>query len=577
MAISTSPEIEQQNDEPYTILNEVARTNKINCEWPTLRTIFQDSLTSTLSSYQSRGPPRPYRPPISPIIGPVPDIDSESIKADPTASPAKEGDKPPSESLLLSPSTPNTSTNANPNPRSIDVEPSATPSSGRLESLTTQDDLKPSTIGGLVIPPFPPLDPNRRKASVSGPSYSGGTIISSPRSINGIRGGAQRIVTIGPSVLDDEYDEETAIGGKVLRGWMEADEAQRELERVKGLLDDMRDPPFTVQRLSELLLEPTKYYSTFGKFIRAAEKLLLVTTQWSEPSYTPQPIPTFSVPSTSRSGDNGHSSDMDTESTMPPGSTTPMFSPIPFLSSQSHSDDLGSSSSSSLSLENGQAQSRMNLDDGLMSPLMLNEESGVFGSTTNPRSPTPEPEESDPTQNQDINMDTDSTPKNEEETEEKVKSPDTPIPPRPKVSQGQYESIEPSSDPAHQSYLGRVDELDTGPITSTSSPSTQDKGNNSNGDSSPSRSRSKHGNGHGHGIEEIPVPGTGEGGNMTPHGMSEKPVPISSTTVLDSEKEKEKRTIASLPRSSSEKSLRERFVSAGSEGEGEQSKEEKNA
>jgi hypothetical protein len=40
------------------------------------------------------------------------------------------------------------------------------------------------------------------------------------------------------------------------------------------------------------------------------------------------------------------------------------------------------------------------------------------------------------------------------------------------------------------------------------------------------------------------TPGAGEGGNMTPHGMSDKPVPISSTTVVG----EEERKIAGMPR-----------------------------
>ncbi|WWC89766.1 uncharacterized protein L201_004692 [Kwoniella dendrophila CBS 6074] len=584
MAISTSPQLQERRSDANTdmILEKLARTNTFNSDWPTLRDHLHQSLISTLPLFLSRGPPRPYRPPISPIMGPIPISLDPSISEDATDA---EGEKPPSESLLLSPSqptsistsTPESSTLSSSIPRSLDVEPSATPSSGRLESLTTQDDLKPSTQGGLVIPPFPPLDRNRRNSSSGGPSYSGGQIISSPspRSINGIRGGAQRIVTIGPTVLDDEYDEETTIGGKILPGWMDNEEGKKELEKVVNMLDDMDVPPFTIQRLSELLLEPTKYYSTFGKFVRAIEKTLLVTTQWEAPSYTAAPTQQFSVPTTrstggsipssssSASSDNGY----DSESTMPPGSTTPMFSPIPFLTQQHDELSLGlnvnTTGESSINGAGGQQQ--RSLDDGLMSPLMLSEESGVFGSSSNPRSPTPEPEDTENENESKISDDGDI------EMKAELNEDDQP-PRRPTVAQGQYpaenvieaEESSTTSDPAHQSYLGRVDELDTGPITSSSSPTTPtfNRGNSS----SPSSSKSKTKNGH-HGDEsEIPVPGTGEGGNMTPHGMSEKPVPISSTTVVkddDHNSNTGKRTIANLPRTSSEKSLRDRFVSAG--------------
>jgi hypothetical protein len=63
-----------------------------------------------------------------------------------------------------------------------------------------------------------------------------------------------------------------------------------------------------------------------------------------------------------------------------------------------------------------------------------------------------------------------------------------------------------------------VDELDTGPIQGNSKEQKD-------------------------GREDGVAPGTGEGGAMTAHGMSEKPVPISSTTVIADEERK----IAGLP------------------------------
>lgn len=105
-----------------------------------------------------------------------------------------------------------------------------------------------------------------------------------------------------------------------------------------------------------------------------------------------------------------------------------------------------------------------------------------------------------------------------------------------------------SSDPGHQPYLGRVDELDTGPIASS--------------DATPSTPSA---NGHDQRDEDMSTPGTGEAGTMTPHGMSERPVPISSTTVVEP---LEDRRVAGLPTRVGEKvqdgpGLEERFVSSG--------------
>jgi hypothetical protein len=241
----------------------------------------------------------------------------------------------------------------------------------------------------------------------------------------------------------------------------------------------MCSPPFTIQRLAELLVQPTIQHKTLGKFFRAIEKTLLVSTPWEAPSYTYVPGTTFSAPEF-------------TDSTMPPGMGTPSFSPIPFLRRPSPEAE-GSGS-------NGSEVPGGHTEEALMSPLILGQgdsnatmsEEYRLDETTSARSPTPEPEESqtqpqEQTTSEDIEMDSAST-------------------------------IPSNSDPGSQPYLGRVDELDTGPIQET---------------------RDEQKSGRDDGV----APGTGEGGAMTAHGMSEKPVPISSTTVIADEERK----IAGLP------------------------------
>ncbi|WVR05384.1 hypothetical protein IAU60_002398 [Kwoniella sp. DSM 27419] len=543
MAIGASPKREerQRGGVPDPVLDKLARTNTFDSDWPTLRQHLHTSLLSTLPLYLSLGPPRPYRPPPSPTaLGPEP-IKAEPSIGNPSDINEPGDDKPPSESLLLSPSatpgptaevsTPEgSSTRPDAGIGSIDVEPTATPATNRLDSLDPADDLKASTPGGLVIPPFPPLDPERRRRSSSSSSEAGPSTVITPSinmgpRMNGLRH-QQRVVALTSGIMDDEYDEDVVIGGKMLPAWMHGEEGKKELERVVGVLDELDAPPFTIQRLAELLADPTRYHTSIGKFLRAVEKTLLVTTQWEPPSYVPAPptlIPRAVV---------GSESEFDIDSTMPPGSTTPMFSPIPFLATVHPDSSLG------INEETTNGQSRA-LEDGLMSPLMLSDNEGGFTAITGVRSPTPEPEETEAVNGQD----TDGDATMDVESGVKPSSPSSSLPPRPSGAQGQYESIE-HSDPAHQSYMGRVDELDTGPIESTAATA----------DGSPSRSRDRH--------DIVPAPGTGEGGNMAAHGMSDKPVPISSTTVVHGDKD---RSIASLPRSASEKSLRERFVSSGSE------------
>ncbi|KDQ60759.1 hypothetical protein JAAARDRAFT_31731 [Jaapia argillacea MUCL 33604] len=87
------------------------------------------------------------------------------------------------------------------------------------------------------------------------------------------------------------------------------------------LHDFESNPPFTIQRVCELCLHPQQHYKSVGKYLRAVEKSLLVTSTWDAfpqvagnqlapgPPSIPlsTPLPTRSAPA------------------------TPMFSPIPFL------------------------------------------------------------------------------------------------------------------------------------------------------------------------------------------------------------------------------------------------------
>ncbi|OJA14833.1 hypothetical protein AZE42_00787 [Rhizopogon vesiculosus] len=99
--------------------------------------------------------------------------------------------------------------------------------------------------------------------------------------------------------------------------------SQQDADEVKGFIfkqlhefDD--DPPFTIQRICELCVRPQQHYKAVGKYLRAVEKTLLVTSSWNAfPPESSQDCPTVSsFPMT-----GGLQS-------VP---TTPLFSPLPFL------------------------------------------------------------------------------------------------------------------------------------------------------------------------------------------------------------------------------------------------------
>lgn len=130
--------------------------------------------------------------------------------------------------------------------------------------------------------------------------------------------------------------------------YMDEKQAQEIRDAIFALLDDFQscvastpyacmylaaysNPPFTIQRVCELCIEPRKQYKAIGKYLRAVEKTLLVTSSWDSfpPLQEQDRQANASAPITTVSG----------SSSVP---STPLFSPIPFL----HNDARRSSSRS---------------------------------------------------------------------------------------------------------------------------------------------------------------------------------------------------------------------------------------
>ncbi|KAH8107124.1 PPP4R2-domain-containing protein [Cristinia sonorae] len=97
------------------------------------------------------------------------------------------------------------------------------------------------------------------------------------------------------------------------------EEAKEFKEALFKLIDDFEGPPFTIQRVCELSITPRKHYKYLGKYLRAVEKALLVTS-------TADAFPIIS--STNKPTAISAPSIISTAISTP---STPLFSPIPFL------------------------------------------------------------------------------------------------------------------------------------------------------------------------------------------------------------------------------------------------------
>ncbi|TFK27408.1 PPP4R2-domain-containing protein [Coprinopsis marcescibilis] len=142
--------------------------------------------------------------------------------------------------------------------------------------------------------------------------------------------------------------------------YMNEEQAREAKQGIFDLLNEFDDnPPFTIQRLCELLIEPKKHYKTVGKYLRAVEKSILVTSTYDAfPVPPPSAQPTITAIPAPTNGNGLHDISSNFQTIFPrqgpaPSSSvpsspsfatrgsftpsTPLFSPIPFLHADARS------------------------------------------------------------------------------------------------------------------------------------------------------------------------------------------------------------------------------------------------
>lgn len=118
-------------------------------------------------------------------------------------------------------------------------------------------------------------------------------------------------------------------------------DVERERRILFSMLEDFEgQPPFTIQRLSELILRPTEHHHTLAKYVSAIKRLLSVTaTRDAFPAFSSEEEETLTASAISGETINGNGNAATASlfrsrsGTPVPGSpsTAPLFSPIPFL------------------------------------------------------------------------------------------------------------------------------------------------------------------------------------------------------------------------------------------------------
>ncbi|KAG8762755.1 hypothetical protein FRC11_007818 [Ceratobasidium sp. 423] len=256
------------NTEYEAILDKIAETNMVDSEWDVLRDMFKYKLVQNTLEFIKDAERGATAPPPPPASDTpfVPLTDSSELMT-------TDGPLPP------------------------DAPPPPSPSPPYLVSPLATLDLQPSTPLGLVIAPFPA----RPNLELHGAGLNG----------NG-------------AVWDTS-------SGRALPAKLSTEEAKEELNRIFAYLHDFDSaPPFTAQRLAELIVKPRGHYKNAGKYIRALERTLLVTS-----THKDYPLDTYALETQNGAQPVIGAAGSVSSRASTPGpldvARSPLFTPIPFL------------------------------------------------------------------------------------------------------------------------------------------------------------------------------------------------------------------------------------------------------
>ncbi|CAE7092070.1 unnamed protein product [Rhizoctonia solani] len=250
------------------VLDKISDTNLVDSEWDVLRDMVKFKVIQNILDF-------------------IKDAEQAALTAPP----------PPTSNTPFVPLTDSSEIMTTDGPLPPDAPPPPSPSPPYLVSPLATLDLQPSTPLGLVIAPFPA----RPNLELHGAGLEG----------NG-------------AVWDTS-------SGRALPAKLNADEAKDELGRIFAYLHDFDSaPPFTVQRLAELVVKPRGHYKSVGKYIRAIERTLLVTS-----THKDYPLDTYALETQNgtQPAIGGAGSVSSRASTPGPLdiARSPLFTPIPFL------------------------------------------------------------------------------------------------------------------------------------------------------------------------------------------------------------------------------------------------------
>ncbi|KAF9954556.1 protein phosphatase 4, regulatory subunit 2 [Mortierella alpina] len=271
---------EQQTTAPLdkdSLIQDIALTNQVSVSWEELRQALKERLDQVFESKQLIYTASTVTNPLTTTLAPLPPTSTEGDATDPTSTSTSE------------PTIRDTSSVQ-------DHSQDQVPEQSDEDGLKSEQDLDSSAAG----------------TKDGGQSNQGHTAVSSEA--EAAQGQAEGQTPM-PASVEQEEEAKTSHGPEtgdlngaspfsivateqaaalnsnmvpISKDTLLVETPEGYHERINGLLDAFTSAPFTIQRVCELLSNPTEHHSNLIKYLRAVEKVLMITSsiyEFSNPAY----------------------------------------------------------------------------------------------------------------------------------------------------------------------------------------------------------------------------------------------------------------------------------------------------
>ncbi|KAF9125103.1 hypothetical protein BGW39_007655 [Mortierella sp. 14UC] len=301
---SPAPSSPQQQQAPapenrLEIIRQIALTNQLTTPWEDVRKALKDELEQVLGSNQLTYTSPSVTNPLTTTLTAIPDTNATEEPLIVEASSRERQSSGEAEATITATATTTTATGEDDQPhvpQQLQEKDYSQAHESELKAVVGAEDRKPEdTVSQLTD--------QGQAASADTPAAKEDTPEGSEAKDKENHNESDRLATLEKLGKDESKSKEKT--SEQEQGWPVGLDAAKFVpistntllletpqgyhDRIKGLLDAFPSAPFTIQRVCELVSSPTEHHTNLIKYLRAVEKVLMITSsinEFSNPAYS---------------------------------------------------------------------------------------------------------------------------------------------------------------------------------------------------------------------------------------------------------------------------------------------------